>query len=129
MSIQASLLWKIFIIFIGKLRENHVITTTLRESPRVLSGGLRECYRGGYESAIGGSPKVLSGGRNGREGSTSVLRQKEFSHDKALSYLNMRIVSPPPTRKDIEAAEYSGFSPLQQSTILTETIPQNVFLR
>ena len=40
----------------------HVITTTLRESPRVLSGGLRECYRGVSESAIGGATRVLSGG-------------------------------------------------------------------
>ena len=40
------------------LENSHVIMTTLGESLRVLSEGLRECYQRVSESAIGGSPNI-----------------------------------------------------------------------
>ena len=67
-------------------------------SPRVLSGGLRECYRGVYESAIGGSPRVLSGGlrecyrgvsESAIRGSASMIRYCEVSQLKSARLGNL----------------------------------------
>ena len=64
----------------------------------MLSGGLRECYRGVYESAIGGSPRVLSGGlrecyrgvsESAIRGSASMIRYCEVSQLKSARLGNL----------------------------------------